>query len=368
MFKKLLLLALTFGGTCATYAEDSIPGEWIAPEVMEFGDWSVACDNARECTAVNVSREYEERIKNTEAGDYANPKLWVKRSAGPKAKPRVFVDTTTWGQTYPLGPLSLHIYYECDGDCTGRAYTIFEIETGRYELLPEQVDNFFAESTKTNRAATRRSTGDMHGIVTTKGLIAAMRYIDEVQQRRGSETAIYAKGTASARSVPKEPPRETVHVVRGVNEPSAEMPDHAEMQRIRGEQCKGPHDPNETNIQRFRLQNGQALWSIICAITPHNPTHLWLVETKAGKFELFKIPRPEQGRDAELPILPHSWFDPASGQLTAYHAGQEVGSCGWKRRWGWTGTAFKMIDAIEMPTCLGIAMNQWLQTYRAIPE
>lgn len=368
MPKLGLIAAIILAAAAPLFAEDSDPGEWIAPEVMEFSDWSVACDNARDCTAVNVSREYEERIKSTDAGDYASPKLWVKRAAGPKEKPRVFVDTTTWGQAYPLGPLSLHIYYECDGDCTGIGYKIFEDETGRYELAPEQVGDFFAESTKTNLAATRRNTGAMHGVISTKGLIAAMRYIDEFQERRGSETAIYAKGPAPASSVPKAPVRETVRIVRGVDEPSTEMPDHAEMQRIRNEQCAGPHDPNETNIQRFRLQNGQALWSIICAITPHNPTALWLVETKPDKFELFKIPRPEQGRDAELPILPHSWFDPASGQLTAYYSGEEVGSCGWKRRWGWTGTAFEMIDAIEMPACLGIPMHQWLQTYRAIPE
>lgn len=349
-------------------AEDSKPGEWIAPEVTEFGDWSVACDNARECTAVSVSREYVDRINRTDPGDYANPKLWVKRSAGPKARARVYVDTSTWGEVKPLGALTLHVYKDCDGDCTGKAYTLLEIEPGRYEIAPSLVDQFFTESSKTDRAATRLKSGAMHGIITTKGLVAAMRFIDEFQERRGTETAIYAKGKKSAGSVPNAPPRPVVHVIRGINEPSSEMPDHREMQRIRGAQCSGPSDPNETNIQRFRLQNGQALWSIICSSTPHNPTHLWMVETSANRFEMFKLPRPEQGRDAELPIVPHSWYDPASGQLTGYYTGEDVRSCGWKRRWAWTGEGFEMIDAIEMPACLDIPINQWFQTYRAIPE
>ena len=157
-------------------------------------------------------------------------------------------------------------------------------------------------------------------------------------------------------------------MVGGLNEPSSELPDHPGMQRIRREYCPGPHDLAETNIQRFRLENGQALWSIICAITPHNRAHLWVVEPRPGTFEIFKLPRPEQGRDAEWPILPHSWYDPASGQLTGYHVGEDVRSCGWKRRWAWTGDGFAMIDAIEMPACLDIMLNQWLQTYRAIPE
>ncbi len=126
-------------GTVPAFAEDSRPGDWTAPEVMEFGDWSVACDNARECTAVSISRDYVRRISNTDAGDYASPKLWVKRSAGPKAKPRVYVDTSTWGEVRPVGQLSLHIYYECDGDCTGFAYKLSDIEPGRYELIAKQV-------------------------------------------------------------------------------------------------------------------------------------------------------------------------------------------------------------------------------------
>ncbi len=267
-----------------------------------------------------------------------------------------------------MGVLTLHVYYDCDGDCTGRAYRLVRIEKGRYELAPNLVGAFFAEAVKTGRAATRRSDGSMHGIMTTSGLGAAMRYIDEDQGRRDTVTAIYAKSKKPASEVPDERARPVVRVIRGIDEPSTEMPGHVEVQRIRNNHCSGPNDTNETNIQRFRLRNGQNLWSIICSASSLNPTHLWLVETGADRFEIFKLPRREKGRPAEVPILPHSVFDPASGQLSSYYAGKELGSCGWKRRWAWTGKAFEMIDAIELPACLGIPLNQWLQTYRAIPE
>jgi hypothetical protein len=64
-----------------------------------------------------------------------------------------------------------------------------------------------------------------------------------------------------------------------------------------------------------------------------------------------------------MPILPNSDFDPVSGLLTAYSDGK----CGWRRRWAWTGRVFEMVDAVEMPSCYGIPLHQWLQTYRAIP-
>jgi hypothetical protein len=353
----------------AARAEDSAPGEWIAPEVMEQRDWSTACEEiVPDCTAVSVSRAFVARITGTDPGDYAMPKLWVMRRAGAHTRPRVFVDTSVWGEASELGALSLHVYYDCDGDCTGRAYRLKQIEKGRYELAPEQVAAFFAESAKTGRAATRRADGSMHGIISTSGLIAALRWMDESQGRTGTVTAILAKGSKAASAAPPVSDRRKVKVVRGRIEPSLEVPNHPELMRIRAQYCPGTDPVSETNIQRFRLINGHTLWSIICAETSHNPTYLWLVEYAPGRIGLYPLPRPEQGRTPQLPILPHSTFDPASGQLTGYYAGQDLGSCGWKRRWAWTGQAFDMIDAIEMPACIGIQHSHWLQTYRAVPQ
>lgn len=365
MLRSGYVLSVLLGLASPALAEDSEPGEWIAPEVVEFGDWSVACDNARECTAVSVSRDYVERIEGNDPGDYAIPKLWVKRRAGPKALPRVFVDTNVWGESIPAGPLTLHVYYDCDGDCTGPAYRLQQIEPGLYELAPDQLAVFFTESVKTRRAATRLPDGSMHGVLTTEGLVAAMRYIDEFQERRGSRTAIYAKGKKPASAVPPEPKRPTIKVVRGIEEPITESYDSTALNLKRAEHCQifGPKVPG-LPIQRIKLANGQKLWSVDCNSTPHVEYRLWLVETSEDHFEIVKLPRPEQGRDAEVPILPNSDFDMSSGQITAF-AGM---ACGWKRRWAWTGKAFAMIDAIEMPACIDILPHQWLQTYRAIPE
>jgi hypothetical protein len=361
-----LIAALTFCAALPALAEDSAPGDWTAPEVAEFGDWSVACDNARDCTAVSVSRAYVKRIESTDPGDYAMPKLWVKRRAGPKAQVRVFVDATVWGKVDPEPDVTtLHIYYECDGDCTGRAYQLKRLEAGRYELAPDQVAAFFGESVKTSKAATRSRNAEMHGTLSTSGLTAAMRYIDESQERRGTVTAIYAKGKKPASAVPVEPDRPMVRVVRGLEEPVTESYDYTALNLKRAEHCEifggTGFDPP---TQRFKLANGQALWSAGCGSNPHHEKRIWLIETGQNSFELFKVPRPEQGRPAELAILPNSDFDPGSGQITSYSGGM----CGWRRRWAWTGTSFEMVDSIEMPSCIDILPNQWLQTYRAIPE
>ena len=365
MVRFRAFLALGILSAAPVQAEVSEPGDWTAPEVREFGDWSVACDNAHECTAVSVSRDYLKRIESTDPGDYATPKLWVKRRAGPNARARVFVDTSVWGDAKQIGALKLHVYYECDGDCTGRAYKLKQIEEGRYELAPEQVADFFAESIKTSRAATRFGNGAMHGTIATSGMTAAMRFIDEVQQRRGTVTAIYAKGNKSAGAVPLEKLRVGVKVVRGAEEPIAASANFATLQDKRSGYCgKSEGKSFDPPILRFKLTTGQKLWAVGCGSNPHYEKRLWLIENTEGALEIHKMPRPEQGRPAEIPILPNSDFDPSSGQITSYSNGM----CGWRRRWAWTGNEFKMVDSIEMPTCIDILPNQWLQTYRAIPE
>jgi len=348
-------------------AEDSAPGEWTAPEVAEFADWSVACDNARECTALSVSRDFVARVEARDPGDYAQPKLWVKRAAGPEARLRVFLDTTVWGEAGAgEAPATLHVYTECDGDCTGRAYRLIALEPGRFELAPADVAAFLAESVTTSRAATRFAGGGMHGIVSTAGMTAALRFIDESQQRRGTVTAIYARGPKPARTVPPAPPRKRVKVTRGEEvQDDTSLGTGAALFVTRAKLCPeadlDAHDPLRA---RYRLASGQYLWALGCSGNPHAPRRLWLIETPGQGIADATFPRPEQGRAALHGVLPDSAFDPETGMLTAY-AGR---MCGWRRRWAWTGSAFEMVDAVEMPSCYGVPLNQWLQTYRAIPD
>ena len=335
--------------------------------VIEYGDWSTACDNSGECTAVSVSRAYVKRIEGSDPGDYTTPKMWVKRRAGPDALPHVFVDTSIWGEARSEAALTLHVYYNCDGECTGRAYSLKQIEPGRYELAPEQVADFFAESTGTTRAATRRSDGSVHGIITTDGLVAAARFIDEHQGRKATVTAIYAKGKKPASTVPPEQTRPSVKTYRGIEASIIEMQDTKALQQKQREYCDTDTGGIEPDIQSFSFTNGQKLWSIGCSSNPYFERRLWLIQTGGGSFEAHSFPRPERGPEqrhfAELPVLPNSGFDPLSGLMSSYSGGM----CGWRRRWAWTGAGFEMIDAIEMPACADILPRQWLQTYRAAP-
>lgn len=358
---SLLIVAAALAGVPAA-------AEWIAPEVRQHGDWSVACDNALSCTALSASAEYEARLRASDPGDLATPLLWVRREGGPLAPPRVFVDLTVWGERRSVGPLSLHVFYDGDPERLGPAYRLIEREPGYYELDPRDLAAFLAESRGSDRAATRRRDGTRHGLITTAGMVAALRYIDERQQRRGTVTALYAKGAAMARTLPAAPPRERVGVVRGRPPVTARPAEAAALSERYGFLCgmrgKGP----VLAWQGWPLADGHRLWAAHCELDGDNPLTVWALTDRAGAQVDFKLPRPEQGRAPEDPALPNSRFDPASGQLTAFYKASRFGDCGWQRRWAWTGREFAMIDAVEMPACIGIVMPQWLQTYRVIPS
>ncbi len=304
-------LAMTLAGGPAA-------AEWIAPEVRQHGDWSVACDNALSCTAVSASAAYEARLRAADPGDLATPLLWVRREGGPLAPVRIFVDLAVWGERRSVGPLTLHVFRDGDPERLDRAYRLIEREPGYYELDPRDLAGFLAESRKSDRAATRRADGTQHGLITTAGMVAALRYVDERQQRRGTVTAIYARGSAPARAVPAAPPRERIAVMRGGAPVRPGPAEAAALSERYGYLCGMQTESRVLAWQGWPLADGHRLWAAQCGLGGENSLTIWALTDRFGAQVDFKLPRPEQGRAPEDPALPNSRFDPASGQLTAH--------------------------------------------------
>ncbi|HLO93290.1 MAG TPA: DUF1176 domain-containing protein, partial [Burkholderiaceae bacterium] len=70
-----LLLALAGAAQAAGTTAVASPGKPFKPFVQRFGDWTVACDNIRACSAQGYKVEDE---NGAQAG------LWLSRSAGPE--------------------------------------------------------------------------------------------------------------------------------------------------------------------------------------------------------------------------------------------------------------------------------------------
>lgn len=347
----------------------------IAPEVEEFGDWSVACDNTGRCEAISASRQRALDLRG-EWGEAAMIILRVVREAGPRSAPRVFVDRRVWGEgpSQPSTALTLHVLYPAEQDRTGRAYRLGPLQGGQHELDPRDVNAFLAESRKSSAAATRTAgekVGDLHGLTSTSGLVAALRYMDEAQGRRDTVTAIFAKGElpASRVAVPKAPP--VVDVVRGAAGQAARDAPAAELARY-GQMICGIAFPPTSGLS-YSLANGDVLWRIDCPVPSteggeHTPVTVWFVAKTEGGEVLAAFPRPEQGRPPLLGTLPNAAFDPASGLLTATQYYGSNRDCGWQRRWAWDGTAWQLVAGRELHGCMGVLEEGWLVTWQAVAQ
>ncbi|MDF7775416.1 DUF1176 domain-containing protein [Sphingomonas sp. AOB5] len=354
---KTLLMTLAIG----LFGRDQ---EWTAPEVREYDDWSVACDNGRRCEAISASAEYSQRLRESDAGDLAMPLLRVVREAGPGKLPRLFVDRRVWADRPAPRKLTLHVYYDGDGDRTGRAYRLIASPSGLDEVDPRDVPAFLAESARSSHAATRLSDGSMHGLITTRGMVAALRFVDEVQGRRDNVTAIYARGSRPASAVYPPKPLPMPAAVRGTGgrrETAAEM---SALRSLRDGICGTGVDPRTLTAKLYHLANGHKLWSVDCGVFNGSDALLWLIDPGTGVPEVRNLPRPEQGRPSIVPYLPESSFDHMTGVITARYFDSSRGDCGWERKWAWTGSRFEMIEAREMRACIGILPERWLVTYR----
>lgn len=343
-----------------------------APEVEEFGDWSVACDNTGRCEAISVSRQRAGDLRG-EWGEAAMLILRIVRGAGPGSAPRVFVDRRVWGEgpSNSTDALTLHVLYTDEQDRTGRAYRLGPLKGGRHELDPRDVAAFLAESRHTAAAATRTAgttAGDLHGLASTSGLVAALRYMDEAQGRRGTVTAVYAKGTLPARSAAAPMARPVVAAVRGTGGSETRDASDAELGKY-GQMICGIALPPTSGLT-YALANRDRLWRIDCPVPStdgdkHPPVTVWFVAKPEGGAVFASLPRPEQGRAPLLGTLPDASYDPASGLLTATRYYGVHRDCGWQRRWAWDGTAWHLVAGRELHGCMGVLAEGWLVTWQA---
>lgn len=341
-----------------------------APEAQEFGDWSVACDNGKRCEAVSQSKSME-RYKKTEWGEAAMLHIRVARAADANAAPRVFVDRRVWGEqpSNKAAALTLHVYYGGDADRTGKPYRLLPLVKGQHEVDPRDVAAFLAESAKTTNIATRkRGDSDLHGFASSKGMVAALRYMDEAQGRRDTVTAIYGTGPRPPSHVPEPKALPRYTLVKGLVKGVPRDVSDDELRRNGMLICGVTAAPHTGKT--YRLANGDQLWKVDCTEEstthgPNNPNSIWFVGTTGKQLKLPKFPRPEQGRPALSSRLPNSEFDPATGLLTATFFYGKHGDCGWQRQWGWSGSEWQLVAARELHACVGIMPNGWLPTWRS---
>lgn len=330
--------------------------------VQSFDDWTVACDQTFACEAINVSDAFAARQAASDPPDLPGGfgLMRLEREGEPDAEAVLTVTFNVWGEprvALPAEGLTLHVSDPGDEDRTGPGYRLQPMGFGRYQLPADLLAKFLAESRQSNMAAVRLPSGELYGLLTTRGLAATLRYIDIAQGRAGRPDALIA---ARERPIPwlaggpKAVSLRTRPIFEGA---TIRDPDLAS---FRDRHC--PATPAQPIAARsWRLAGGPLLIAVPC----DDKLDLWVVREN-GRDQVLLLPI-EGGRDLEG-LLDNASIDSAQGLLSAFQASRGFGDCGVNYRWGWTGRSFELAEVKVMGPCVGYMTPDWLTTYSVAIE
>ena len=306
-----------------------------------FQDWTVVCDNTRECSAFGFSED--------SVGD--RPFLHVRRLAAAGAPP--LIRLVLVGESGPATPWAVQV----DGRPVPGVAPQAEGDAD-VVLTPAQALALLAAIRDGQRLTLAPGRSD----VLLTGAAAALRWMDDQQRRAGTVTALVAKGAKPASTVPAPPP---VPLVRpGPVVSQANLPDKAPpgMRSRLGEDCDAQQRQDFSPIVA-RLSPGVILYGELCYLGAYNEIYAFmLADEQGGHIRRAQIPNLD---GSATHLLMNVSFDAETQTLSNFEKGRGIADCGGVNSWIWDGKAFRISDQIEMPACRGLSAEDWPVLFRS---
>lgn len=302
-----------------------------------YGKWWSVCDNGRVC-----------RTLGTGGTGGAALTVIVSRDPGAAAPVRVSLVTDPPRDPAQAAPWRVLI----DGEAA-----ISVRPTLKDGVLRAELSGGPAAALAARLAAGRTLRVEGAGADTSlslKGAPAALRQIDEIQGRVGGVTALVATGPATA--APPAPPLPVVEVGRISRQLTTPMPmpSRSGKQLRRCERAFGEPD-RKPRGEAYGL-SGEAI--------------LWLAPCGAGKAGVVVLISDSRGRHArpalDSGVQASARLDPQSGRLITFEPRDGLPDCGRLTEWAWTGQAFAKIREREMAECVGLPVDLWPDSFRAV--
>lgn len=360
----LLVSVILLGQVSTTSPAQAAPD---VPVFREFKSWLIGCDNTRSCVALTFPSD-DEQSKGF---------IRIERRAGGSAAPEI----------------ALAVYQEA---AEGHSPMNVEIDGAAVAGVPSQTavtDNNVAFGFSIARLAPRHVApllealrdGNQLKLVASEGTgqefslvgsAAALLFMDDVQGRVGTETALARPGTRPASTVPVaiSPPRVVPFKV-----PQGAAADPAFAPIVR-EKVADYCDPLEnspfesSDADRVNpLGDDKVLVSLMCSWGVYNLQHIYFVVDggNARQAQPIEFPRPERqaepdGSAPEYDYLTNGEFNPDSGLLSFFDRGRgSAADCGMTGTYAWTGIDFELVEYRRMPVCRGVPEPFWPVLWRA---
>ncbi|APG61876.1 hypothetical protein LPB140_02465 [Sphingorhabdus lutea] len=314
-------------------------------EVKNFTDWVVGCDNMLQCRTV-IFRDYND-IWNDEF-----PELIISRTAGrdEKGNASIILQGLSDKESVEFIIDGKSYNYKSNNDGANTANGDFVIKNSNASTL-------IAQMLKGNILKLKGKGGKDLGSLSLNGMSASLRYMDALQKRAGTTSALVAKGrqiyTLSPPSIP---------IIKAAKiGKEAAMPSKAMVKNF-AEKSSCSEDRMmdiEDNVYSLGTYKGKirALVIIFCGSGAYNISNAIYIAEKQGKNWIYypaKFNITEYGTEPDgVTILVNSAWDPLTQTLDHYVKFRGLGDCGQSASYVWDGEIFRLSQNSIMPECRG---------------
>jgi hypothetical protein len=315
-----------------------------AEAVNSFKDWTVVCDNLRNCEADGFAADEVDKPAI----------LRLIRGGAPGAAASIEVVLLDDVGEISGKPLVLTV--------DGRpVLTVKAGANASATLAAAQVGPLLGAARNGTALSIRLENKDV-GVVSLTGMVAALRLVDDQQRRVGTVTAMVAKGPALSSVVPPQPAMPVVRAAPAVAQTGLAAKPPAAVKALAAKaECDVYQDTAPGEPEVHRLSADKVLWQIPCGAGAYNFSSLFVIaDNKGGGARLAPLDGADDG------IAVNAQYDPKTRILAAYDKGRGVGDCGASNEWAWTGQAFVLTHAASMPVCQG--QGDWPTSYQAKVE
>lgn len=326
-------------------------------EIRTFKDWAVGCDNGGNCQAISLVPDEG----GASIDDWDGP-VSIVRTAGSDDILKIQI---------LFEPKDMDRYKMI---VDGRLIDTGPIVQGDYpiEIVGADAKKVAGAIIRGRRLVIQGPDDENITRISLAGSSAALRYIDQQQNRTGTDTALVAKGARVFRPADFNIP--TIIVDRW--DAAKLVPETSDIIALAEEpRCKQ---------DRFGLIEDQvyplgkrgnvfrALVLISCGSGAYNfssaPYIGEYVEnaraTSGWTFTPAKFDRPPSwGGEGADPLLVNASWNEQDQTLSSYGKGRGLGDCGSAENYVWDGEMFRLIDASAMRECRGA--YEWITTWQA---
>lgn len=309
--------------------------------LQAFGDWTVGCDNLRQCTALALGPE-----------EGPPPALVVAVTNGPAAG-SLGVEILGFERVAPPATVVVDDTPVVRGGTASDQGVRFTGDEAR------KLVRAMAEGREATISADGRSAP-----LSLTGVSAALRHADQLQGRAGTDDALVAVGERRYDPAPVTPPR--VRALRAAGTPARPSEQQVTQMR-RAADCQVEFLPAETiGPQGYALGGGTTLVLLPCGAGAYNFLSAAFVIAGDGVARPARFDAPVGIEDERVTVaqLVNARF--ASGVLASDAKGRGLGDCGIRQHFVWDGARFRLVEQTELDPCRGA--TRFLRTWRAEVE